>query len=60
MVPRLLNMMNDDMDILENWGTWTMEKFPGENCNLRTKIDSDFLQVFVALHKCGIFKVLQE
>ena len=60
MVPQLLDMMVDNMDILKKWGTWTMGEFPGENCNLRTKIDGDFLQVFVALHKCGIFKVLQE
>ena len=60
MVPQLLDMMNDDMDDLENWGTWTMERFPGENCSLRTKIDGDFLQVFMALHECGIFKMLRE
>ena len=60
MVPQLLDMMNKDMDDLENWGTWTMERFPGENCSLRTKIDGDFLQVFVALHECGIIKVLRE
>ena len=50
-------LMKNDMEDLRNWGLWTMAKFPDENCSLRTKLDGDFLQAFVALHECGIFEV---
>ena len=57
MIPKLLDMMSNHRDDLVNWGRWTMTKFPNENCSLRTQIDGDFLQTFVALQKCGIFEV---
>ena len=60
MIPKLLDMMKNNRKDLENWGQWTMNRFPGENCSLRTQIDGDFLQTFVALQKCGIFEVYRE
>ena len=60
MVLPLLDMMKNDMEDLRNWGLWTMAKFPDENCSLRTKIDGDYLQAFVAIQKCGILEVYNQ
>ena len=60
MVLPLLDMMRNDMEDLKKWGLWTMTKFPDENCSLRTKLDGDFLQTFVALQECGIFEVYHQ